>query len=116
RPRRPQPLSQLLGVSCPGPGNCYAAGWTGTLPAVSQRALIEHWNGTRWSTRPLPGTPRNSALRSVACPARGRCTAAGAASLDSPRMLVADLRGGHWSASVLSRKAVNPGNLGLDDV
>jgi hypothetical protein len=54
RPRRPQPASQLLGVSCPGPRNCWAAGWTGTRQSVSQRALIEHWNGTRWSTRPLP--------------------------------------------------------------
>ena len=60
RPRRPQRLSQLLGVSCPGPRNCWAAGWTGPHQSVSQRALIEHWNGTRWSTRPLPGTPRNS--------------------------------------------------------
>jgi hypothetical protein len=106
----------LTKVSCPGPRNCYAAGWTGTRQSVSQRALIEHWDGARWSTRPLPGTPRNSVLRSVACPARTRCTAVGAAGFDSPRMLVEDLRGGRWHASVLSRKAVNPGNLGLDDV
>jgi hypothetical protein len=116
RPRRPQPVSQLLGVSCPGPRNCYAAGWTGTRRSVSQRALIEHWDGARWSTRPLPGTPRNSELRSVACPVRARCTAVGATGLDSPRMLVEDLSGGRWHASVLSHRAVNPGNLGLDDV
>ena len=91
RPRRPQRLSQLLGVSCPGPRNCWAAGWTGTPPTVSQRALIEHWNGTRWSTRPLPGTPRNSQLRSVACPARARCTAVGVTGFNRPRMLVEDL-------------------------
>jgi len=116
RPRRPQPLSQLLGVSCPALRNCYAAGWTGTLQSVSRRALIEHWDGARWSTRPLPGTPRNSVLRSVACPARTRCTAVGATGGSSPRMLVEDLRGGRWHASVLSHKPVNPGNLGLDDV
>jgi hypothetical protein len=117
RPRRPQRLSQLLGVSCPGPRNCWAAGWTGPHQSVSQRALIEHWNGTRWSTRPLPGTPRNSELRSVACPARARCTAVGVAvGFNRQRMLVEDLRGGRWHASVLSHRAVNPGNLGLDDV
>jgi hypothetical protein len=117
RPRRPQPLSQLLGVSCPGPRNCWAAGWTGTRQAVSKRALIEHWNGVRWSTRPLPGTPRSSVLRSVACPARGRCTAVGVAvGFNRQRMLVEDLSGGRWHASVLSHRAVNPGNLGLDDV
>jgi hypothetical protein len=116
RPRRPQRLSQLLGVSCPGPRNCWAAGWTGPHQAVSHRALIEHWNGTRWSTRPLPGT-RNSDLRSVACPARARCTAAGVVTgFNRQRMLVADLSGGRWRASVLSNRVVNPGNLGLDDV
>ena len=116
RPRRPQRLSQLLGVSCPGPRNCWAAGWTGPRQSVSQRALIEHWNGTRWSTRPLPGTPRNSQLRSVACPARTRCTAVGVTGFSRQRMLVEDLRAGRWHALVLSHKAVNPGNLGLDDV
>jgi len=116
RPRRPQRLSQLLGVSCPGPRNCWAAGWTGNPLTVAERALIEHWNGTRWSTRPLPGTPRNSELHSVACPARTRCTAVGVTGFSRPRMLVEDLRAGRWRASVLSRKAVNPGNLGLDDV
>ena len=116
RPRRPQRLSQLLGVSCPGPANCWAAGWTGNPLTVAERALIEHWNGNRWSTRPLPGTTRESELHSVACPARARCTAVGVTGFSRPRMLVEDLRAGRWHASVLSRKAVNPGNLGLDDV
>ena len=116
RPRRPQRLSQLLGVSCPGLRNCWAAGWTGNPLTVAERALIEHWNGNRWSTRPLPGTTRESELHSVACPARARCTAVGVTGFSRPRMLVEDLRAGRWHASVLSRKAVNPGNLGLDDV
>jgi len=116
RPRRPQRISQLLGVSCPGPRNCWAAGWTGPHQVASQRALTEHWNGTRWSTRPLPGTPRNSQLSSVACPARARCTAVGVTGFRRQLMLVEDLSGGRWRASVLSDKAVNPDNLGLDDV
>jgi hypothetical protein len=116
RPRRPQRLSQLLGVSCPGPRNCWAAGWRGNPLTVAERALIEHWDGTRWSTRPLPGTTRESELHSVACPARARCTAVGVTGFSRPRMLVEDLSGGRWHASVLSRRAVNPGNLGLDDV
>jgi hypothetical protein len=113
RPRRPERLSQLLGVSCPGSQNCFAAGWTGTRQTVAQRALIQHWNGTRWSTRPLPGSPRPSELRSVDCPARILCTAVGATGLNKPRMLVEDLRAGRWRTSLLSSKAVNPGNLGL---
>ncbi len=89
RPRRPQRLSQLTGVSCPGSRNCWAAGWTNARPTVSNRALIEHWNGTRWSTRPLPGTPRTAELRSVSCATRFRCTAAGVAmGFNRQRMLV----------------------------
>jgi hypothetical protein len=84
---------------------------------VPARALIEHWDGTRWSTGPLPGTPRSAQLRSVACPARGRCTAVGvAAGSGRQQMLVQDLRAGRWHASVLSGKAVSAGNLGLDDI
>jgi len=116
RPRRPQRLSQLLGVSCPGPRNCWAAGWVGNPLLVFERPLIEHWDGTRWSTRPLPGTTRESELHSVACPARARCTAVGVTGFSRPRMLVEDLSGGRWHASVLSHRAVNRGNDGLDDV
>jgi hypothetical protein len=101
RPRRPQPLSQLLGVSCPGPRNCYAAGWTGTRYSVSQRALIEHWDGARWSTRPLPGTPpeeseavRNLAARPVA-----------------PRLPAAPDRS--WPAWALAAVAVLTGSLAV---
>ena len=116
RPRRPQRLSQLLGRVLPGPAELLGGGVDRPPQSVSERALIEHWNGTRWSTRPLPGTTRNSQLRSVACPARARCTAVGVTGFSRPRMLVEDLRAGRWHASVLSHKAVNPGNLGLDDV
>jgi hypothetical protein len=119
RPRRPQPHSQLTGVSCPGARNCYAAGWTGTHPFMPDRALIEHWDGTRWSTRPLPGIPRYSELRSVSCATGTRCIAVGVTSPPgngTPAMPVADLRGGRWAVSGLFRKAVSPGNLGLDDV
>jgi hypothetical protein len=48
----------------------------------------------------------------VSCPARTRCTAVGATGFDSPRMLVEDLSGGRWHASVLSHRAVNPGTSG----
>jgi hypothetical protein len=116
RPRQPAPVSQLLDVSCPGSRNCWAVGSAGTRQTVLRRTLIEHWNGNRWSTRPLPGTPRNSRLRSVACATRTRCTAVGSGGFNSPRMLVADLRGGRWHASTLFHKPVQPGNEGLDDV
>jgi hypothetical protein len=96
-----------------------AAGWTGIRPFTANRALIEHWDGTRWSTRPLPGIPRHSELRSVSCATGTRCTAVGAtrsSGSTSAAMPVADLRGGRWIVSGLFRKAVSPGNGGLDYV
>jgi len=118
-PRRPRPFSQLLGVSCPGKRDCYASGWTGTSRFGSQRALIERWDGGRWSTRPLPGVPGDAQLRSVSCATGTRCTAvgeAGATGNGGVRMLVDDLAGGRWTASEPTQKTVRPGNLGLEHV
>jgi hypothetical protein len=97
-PVRPQPESLLLGVSCPGLRNCYASGLSSAGRGAVQRALIEHWNGIRWSTRPLPGLPRNSALASVSCPSGAQCTAVGSAGTRNSHMLVDNLHRGRWTA------------------
>ena len=91
RPRRPQALSQLLGVSCPALRNCYAAGWTGTLQSVSRRALTEHWDGARWSTRPQPGP------RAIPCCARSPARPAPAAPPSARPAAAA--RGCWWKTS-----------------
>jgi len=118
-PRRPRPNSQLLGVSCPGPRNCFASGWSeGTSFTAKQHALIEHWDGNRWSTRPLPGTPSGSQLESVSCPTGTRCTAVGTSETSGGafRMQVNDLKAGRWTARQLSSKTLDPGDPGLSSV
>ena len=117
-PRRPRPNSQLLGISCPGLRNCYASGWSsGTSFTAVQHALIEHWDGRRWSTRPLPGTPGGTSLGSVSCPTGTRCTAVGASALgEAFRMQVNDLKAGRWTARQLSNKTLDPGDPGLSSV
>jgi len=117
--RRPRPNSQLLGIACPGPGNCYAAGWSsGTSSTARQHALIEHWDGRRWSTRPTPGTPLGTSLNSVSCPAAARCTAVGSSNAagGAIRMQVNDLKAGRWTARQLSGKALDHGDPGLISV
>ena len=74
QPRRPRPSTDLEGVSCPGPQNCYAAGTaTGKGTSAQDHPLIEHWNGTGWSTRPSPARP--AARACPACPAPLRACA-----------------------------------------
>ena len=113
-PVRPQPQSLLLGVSCPGLRSCYASGWSSPRQTSSaQRALVEHWNGARWSTQPLPGLPRNSELASVSCPSGARCTAVGAGGGRNFHMLVGNLNRGRWTVSQpANQKVANNPSLG----
>jgi hypothetical protein len=50
--------AELLGVSCPSAGDCFAVGDFET-PAIGG-ALIEHWNGSQWSI--VPNASASAAL------------------------------------------------------
>jgi hypothetical protein len=74
----------LFSVSCSSSSNCWSVGWydpgDGTLPA-----LIEHWDGTAWTTVPA-AVPDNSIyyfLFSVACTSSDNCWATGGANTGS---------------------------------
>lgn len=99
-PRRPQSNSELGGVSCPGPRDCYAAGWSSGSNLSSSRPLIEHWNGSRWSTRGVPKPSGPATLSAVSCPTASTCTAVGTAGVDNTRLLVEDLSEGRWADSL----------------
>jgi len=114
-PRRPALFSTLSGVACPGPRACYASGWTRTSRFAVKKPLIEHWNGTRWSTQRLPGKPRNGELLSVSCPIGTRCTAVGSTGISSTGMLVENLSAGRWTAAQPASKSV-AGSPALDNV
>jgi hypothetical protein len=70
----------LFGVSCATPRSCTAVGSATRGRATD--ALVEHWNGARWSMERAPAVVRRSPpqvtyLAAVACPSATACTAVG---------------------------------------
>jgi hypothetical protein len=68
--------SGLAGVSCTSASNCIAVGFGGN---TSGGPLAERWNGTTWSTQPvpLPAGALGGGLEGVSCASASACTAAG---------------------------------------
>jgi hypothetical protein len=102
----------LSGVTCPRATSCWAVG-DQTASGVT-RTLIEHWNGTRWSTKASPSVAGSSdtLLRGVSCSARLNCWAVGSATLGSTRQepIAEHWNGRTWSLTVLPE----PGGLAAD--
>jgi hypothetical protein len=71
--------TSLAGVSCPTVTSCMAVGGVRT-GAETAHALVEHWNGHRWSI--MTGTPNLSSrdgLAAVSCANAKSCVAVGGA-------------------------------------
>lgn len=67
----------LSGVSCTSARNCIAVGARGNGFSVPlSGGLIEHWNGTSWSSEPFPGA-RSTRWNDVSCPSPSSCVAVG---------------------------------------
>ena len=68
----------LEGVSCTSTTNCVAVGGYRIANGLTDRTLIESWNGITWSTASSlsPGSTYN-ALQSVSCTSATDCTAVG---------------------------------------
>jgi hypothetical protein len=68
---RPREFSGLNAVSCTGPANCLAAGFSSG--PVSPK-LIVRWDGTGWTQLPLPaGTVASPQVTAVACAGDSMC-------------------------------------------
>jgi len=68
----------LRGVSCTSASSCVAVGWYRGSDDVPS-PLVEHWDGSEWSTAPVP-TPlgtANAALEDVSCTSPTDCVAVG---------------------------------------
>ena len=81
-------------MSCPSPSFCTAVG----IYNVS-RALIERWNGKRWSVQPTPnmvGATTSPPLVGVSCSSASACVAVGSYSGSGPK-LVERWNGTRWS-------------------
>ena len=91
-------VSQLQGVAALSPADAWAVGEanTGRSPARRWTTLIEHWNGTRWTTVRSPDPSRagcaNDRLLGVAASRAG--TWAVGSYCGAP--LVLQLKGGYW--------------------
>jgi hypothetical protein len=67
--------NQLNGIACPATGRCMAVGIAGpTRGVVSAEAL--RWNGSRWSTQPIPTVP-GASLSALSCASASACMAVG---------------------------------------
>ncbi len=95
----------LKSVSCPGIGDCIAAG--DYKNAIGGVGLIDSLAGGAWSTQPAPASPGASSsthvsLVDVSCPAVGGCAATGifenASSNIESEVLEQAAAGGAWAA------------------
>ena len=69
---------ELTDVSCLNSSACYAVGWyVGPGGSLPKKALVEKWDGTKWTPQsaPSPGTP--TILNAVSCTSESACTAVG---------------------------------------
>ena len=93
--------STLSGVSCATKSTCTAVG-SYTDKAKNTWALVERWNGFRWSIQQTPnpaGAARYSSLSGVSCPSKTTCTAVGSYGdlADNTWALVERRDGSTWS-------------------
>ena len=75
-----QGTASLDGVSCTSARSCIAVGsWSSSSNAGSAvRALVESWDGMRWSVTPGPSlAPAPAALNGITCASARSCTAVG---------------------------------------
>jgi len=70
------PSGILSAVSCSRPSSCFGAG---AYRYPSSGALVERWNGTRWSVVNGPRGARDSWLHGISCTAPSSCVAVGSA-------------------------------------
>jgi len=80
--------TELTGVSCTSRSDCFAVGFRDVPPTNDPVPLVEHWNGSAWTTghTPTPATPGWSGwLSAVSCATRRACLAVGLSYSDRSR-------------------------------
>ncbi len=93
----------LLAVTCVSGSDCWAVGATLGGPQNNPVAsLIEHWNGSTWSTvaSPTPAGVAGALLSAVSCPSASACWAVGlttAADGESVAAITERWNGSTWS-------------------
>jgi len=92
-------LSSLNGVSCVSATDCIAVGGVQIGDAGDGQALVERWDGTRWSIVATPKSGRLPYLWGVSCVSATDCTAVGERTvyLLGTQALVEHWDGTRWS-------------------
>jgi hypothetical protein len=87
---------KLASISCTSGNACTAVG-------DSLGALVEHWNGTRWSIAALPADGTADGLVGISCPSPRTCEAVGSSSFNtgSDQPLTASYAAGAWTMEPL---------------
>ena len=93
----------LTSVTCSDPSNCWAVGATMDASGNPSSSLVEHWDGSTWTTTPSlePLTPANI-LTSVTCVDTSACWATGATNAASgqnmtPTPFIENWNGSSWT-------------------
>ena len=115
---------QLLGLACPGAGDCLAVGdISATNPATNDsQAVIAMLQGGTWTATmaPLPADAAGSAsaeLDGIACTAVGSCVAVGSYLADGGwRPLIETLANGNWAPGTAPLPADAGSLVGLSSV
>jgi hypothetical protein len=113
-PRKPASKDSVLtAVSCTSRRACVAVGYFKNKSGRSF-ALVERWNGVRWSIQSNPADSRPSVLSGVSCTSATACTAVGSAppfdaagGVGAP--LVERWDGSSWSIEATKVFAFGPG-------
>jgi hypothetical protein len=108
---QPPPLGTddaLNGVAVPSATDAWAVGSTSGNGSTGAHALIEHWNGSAWTTVPA-NIPRESSLFSVRSAAPASIWAVGTVqnAKDQERTLILHWNGKAWA----QQPSPNPGSL-----
>jgi hypothetical protein len=94
----------LESLSCTSSTGCTAVGST-DLASPTSRAVVERYNGQRWSVSyQAPTSIDGSQLTDVSCPTAAMCVAIGSQHLGSGRLsaLVLVLRNGRWQTQKIA--------------
>jgi hypothetical protein len=82
--------SSLIGVSCQSAADCTAVGG-------SEYPLVEHWDGTQWSSETAPAGTTPSELENISCTSDTGCQAVGVRYVANIGVPFAEgRRGGVW--------------------
>ncbi|HEX6488702.1 MAG TPA: hypothetical protein VF137_07510 [Candidatus Dormibacteraeota bacterium] len=92
----------LRSVACSSAGWCVAGGASEVADPAHQHALLETWDGRRWSMTTVPALPDPSSLQAAQCDATVSCRVVGWSSASGVATPFVDTWNGHtWTLASL---------------